>query len=109
MKTWAKALWASCALELPLVVMLAARAQDIDKSTAARVLVWYHAIPLSLISFGSLWLFGHGASGGEATGFRRVLGYVLFCSLTFVVQVAVTTPILLLVLKASRGAFSRSR
>jgi hypothetical protein len=96
---WTRSLISACVLELPLLVALAAYGpQNLQTSGLALVLVWYHVIPLSVLSLGILWLFGHGASGGPAVA--PALGHVFYWIATFTIQVAVTTPLIFLILRS---------
>lgn len=103
MKLWSRSAFIACIVEVPLLAMLANYAQTIDKSTFALALFWYHAVPLSLITFTSLWLFGHGTAAGEPIGVTlKVFGHFWYFFITFVIQVTVTTPVVWIFLKASQ-------
>ena len=94
--TWTKALFGASIIELPLLSMLVHYGRGFDRSALGLVIVRYHVIPLSLISFGWLSIFGH----DDPTGDSRFL-YVLFFLLVFMVQLFVTVPLAALVLKLS--------
>jgi hypothetical protein len=74
--------------------MLVHYGRDFDRSALGLVIVWYHVIPLSLISFGWLSIFGHDDPSGDG----RFL-YVLFFLLVFMVQLIVTVPLAAVVLR----------
>jgi hypothetical protein len=95
---WTRSLISACVLELPLLVALAVYSPQNLQTELARVLVWYHVIPLSVLSFGILWLFGHGAAEGPAVA--PALGHVFYWTATFAIQVAVTTPLIFLILRS---------
>jgi len=94
--TWTKALFGASVIELPLLSMLVHYGRDFDRSALGLVIVWYHVIPLSLISFGWLSIFGH----NDPTGDSRFL-YALFFLLVFVLQLIVTVPFAALALRLS--------
>src|SRR5215471_15179439 len=93
---WTKALFGASVLELPLLSMLVHYGRGFDRSALGLVIVWYHVIPLSLISFGWLSIFGH----DNPTGDSRFL-YVLVFLLVFMVQLIVTVPLAALGLRLS--------
>ena len=96
MKSWTKAFLVACVLELPLLTLLVAQAsQDLSNSHLAKILLWYHVIPLSGLSWIFLVLFGH----GSPTVGSPLLWRVLLWSSVFAVQVALTMPFVRLALE----------
>jgi hypothetical protein len=92
MTRWRKAVFIAAAVELPLIVMLALQARLIRvgaESLAQLLLLWYHIVPLSIVTFGWLWLFGHGAPAAAPIWVYTDWQFALIYS----GQVAVTTPI----------------
>jgi hypothetical protein len=105
MTRWRKAVFIAAAVELPLIVMLALQARLIRvgaESLAQLLLLWYHIVPLSIVTFGWLWLFGHGAPAAAPIWVYTDWQFALIYS----GQVAVTTPIVFFVLARHRGKVS---
>jgi hypothetical protein len=93
MTRWTKALITACVLEVPLLTILVGGGQgDLQKSSLVSIVVWYHLIPLAIISWGFLALFGH----GEPSLGNVSLWKMLYWFATFALQVALTTPLILL-------------
>lgn len=94
-------------LETPLLflILLTARGGDYNSSRIALLLIWYHVIPLSVLSFTFLRLFGH----GEPSFGNIELWHLVYWGLVFVIQVALTTPPIFLVLKLIGRVRTRGR
>jgi hypothetical protein len=108
--TVGKGFFVASAVELPLVAVLAAYGpQNLDTSKFVIALLWYHIVPISVLSFGSLWLFGHGSVGSQEPGtVVKALGWLFYWSFTFAAQAALTTPIVLGVMRVV-GTLQRRR
>jgi hypothetical protein len=95
MKTRYQAIFVASCLELPLSLALAGLATKSASATFTYLLLtWYHVVPLSILTFLWLWLFGHDSPATGPTGIWTIAFWVL----VFVGQVAITAPIAYLVL-----------
>jgi hypothetical protein len=102
MTLWNKSLIAAGLLELPLLLLLVAESsKEVEHSMVVKGLIWYHVVPLAILSFGLVSLFGDGAS----TIGSALLWALLYWSSVFVIQVAVTAPFIRVVF----GFLSSSR
>ena len=104
MTLWNKSLIAAGSLELPLLLLLVAESsKEVEQSLVVKGLIWYHVIPLAILSFGFPSLFGYGApSSGNA-----LLSAPLYWSSVFVIQVTVTTLVIRVVLGVLNSGTSR--
>lgn len=86
MRLWRKALIWAALLEIPLLIVLGTRRpEDFDTSVIALFLMWYHSIS----AFSMMYLF---LSWNPEP--LTLTGRALFFCGVFVIQVAITTPII---------------
>jgi hypothetical protein len=92
--------WCTC-VEAPLVVALAIGISGANRDTALWVtlLSLYHFVPLSLVALLWLWCFGHDAPVHGPI----LLWHALYWTLVFLIQTALTFPIVLSALKRRRS------
>ena len=90
MKNWRKAFVTASLVEVPLLILLlASRSHGQPHSALYDALIWYHVVPLALVSWCFLVLFGHGDPpfGGAW------LWQTLYCLGVLLLQAALTSPI----------------
>jgi hypothetical protein len=87
-------------LEVPPFILLLTSASKNDGSAVFTAVTWYHIVPLSILSFGWLGLFGHGAP--SIGGLRLWQGG--FALATFLIQVALISPLVFAISRAFERA-----
>jgi len=96
MTRWTRALLFASLLEVPPFILLLTSASKNDSSTVLTAVTWYHIVPLSILSFGWLSMFGHGSP--SIGGLR--LWHGGFALATFLIQVALISPLVFALTKA---------
>ena len=74
MKNWAKALSVACLFELPLLSLLFMKHPSLEAGFA-RLLMWYHIVPLFFIG-----LFSYGLLHSDSGGSRHRFLWRSYCS-----------------------------
>jgi len=102
MNTWIKALVIACLLEVPLFLVLeGTKPADQHKSLLLILLWWYH-LPSGLFGYTVNMFWNHMFRLGPGTASN-----VVFWSSEFSFQVALTTPIVFLIIRSIRRSRSR--
>jgi len=97
---WATAMAMSCALEVIPFILLVVRGSENSVSALSKALIWYHIVPLTIVSWIWLMLFGHGAPA--VNGWTVMFWDFLFWATVFVGQVILVSPVCMALLKVIR-------